>query len=68
MDRCNDQAVGPAEPPGHDLVAGTIAPPVARAQVLHLLWHRRLSIDLALPLADPAIPLMGPAGPAPPLR
>ena len=35
-----------------DLVAGTIAPPVARAQLLHLLWHRRLSIDLALPLAD----------------
>jgi hypothetical protein len=35
-----------------DLVAGTIAPPVARAQLLHLLWHRRLSIDLARPLAD----------------
>ncbi len=33
-----------------DLVAGTIAPPVARAQLLHLLWHRGLSIDLALPL------------------
>jgi len=35
-----------------DLVAGTIAPPVARAQLLHLLWHRRLSIDLARPLTD----------------
>jgi hypothetical protein len=35
-----------------DLVAGTIAPPVARAQLLHLLWHRKLGIDLALPLAD----------------
>jgi len=35
-----------------DLVAGTVAPPVARAQLLHLLWHRRLSIDLARPLTD----------------
>jgi hypothetical protein len=35
-----------------DLVSGTVAPPVARAQLLHLLWHRRLSIDLALPLSD----------------
>lgn len=35
-----------------DLVSGTIAPPVARAQLLHLLWHRRLSIDLAMPLTD----------------
>jgi hypothetical protein len=35
-----------------DLVAGTIAPPVARAQLLHLVWHRRLSIDLGRPLAD----------------
>ena len=35
-----------------DLVAGTIAPPVARAQLLHLVWHRRLSIDLARPLTD----------------
>ena len=43
-----------------DLVAGTIAPPVARAQLLHLLWHRRLSIDLARPLADAT--LVHPAG------
>jgi len=35
-----------------DLVAATIAPPVARAQLLHLLWHRRLRIDLAQPLTD----------------
>ncbi|MCL7378360.1 hypothetical protein [Streptomyces sp. 35G-GA-8] len=26
--------------------------PVARAQLLHLLWHRRLGIDLAQPLTD----------------
>lgn len=38
-----------------DLADGTIAPPVARAQLLHLLWHRRLSIDLALPLADATV-------------
>lgn len=35
-----------------DLAAGTIASPVARAHLLHLLWRRRLSIDLARPLAD----------------
>ena len=35
-----------------DLVAGTIAPAAARAHLLHLLWHRRVSIDLARPLAD----------------
>jgi hypothetical protein len=43
-----------------DLVDGTIAPPVARAQLLHLLWHRRLSIDLARPLTDAT--LVRPAG------
>ncbi len=43
-----------------DLVAGTIAPPVARVQLLHLLWHRRLSIDLARPLTDAT--LVNPAG------
>lgn len=35
-----------------DLAAGTVVPPVARAHLLHLLWHRRLSIDLARPLSD----------------
>ncbi len=35
-----------------ELVAATVAPPVARAQLLHLLWHRRLGIDLAEPLTD----------------
>jgi hypothetical protein len=38
-----------------DLAAKTVAPPVARAQLLHLLWHRRLSIDLARPLTDTAL-------------
>lgn len=34
------------------LVAGTRVPAVARAQALHLLWQRRLSVNLAAPLAD----------------
>jgi hypothetical protein len=35
-----------------DLVAATSLPAVARAHALHLLWHRRLGIDLAQPLTD----------------
>lgn len=27
-------------------------PPLARAQLLHLLWHRRLGIDLRMPFGD----------------
>jgi hypothetical protein len=38
--------------PFGELVAATSLPAVARAQALHLLWHRRLSIDLAQPLTD----------------
>ncbi len=34
------------------LVAVTSLPVVARAHALHLLWHRRLSVDLAQPLTD----------------
>jgi hypothetical protein len=34
------------------LVAATSYPAVARAHALHLIWHRRLSIDLARPLGD----------------
>ncbi len=37
-----------------ELVAATSLPAVARAHALHLLWHRRLSIDLAVPLTDRA--------------
>ncbi|GAA3069924.1 hypothetical protein GCM10017562_41070 [Streptomyces roseofulvus] len=29
--------------------------PVARAQLLHLLWHRRLGVDLAVPLTDDSL-------------
>src|SRR5262249_59795894 len=35
-----------------EVVAASGCEPVARAQLLHLLWHRRLGIDLAEPLAD----------------
>ncbi|MFF5553400.1 hypothetical protein [Streptomyces olivaceoviridis] len=35
-----------------DLVNGTSLPAVARAHALHLLWHRRLGVDLARPLGD----------------
>lgn len=35
-----------------DMVAATRLPAVARAHALHLLWRRRLGIDLASPLGD----------------
>jgi hypothetical protein len=41
---------GPA--PFGALTAATSVPALARAHALHLLWHRRLSIDLTAPLSD----------------
>jgi hypothetical protein len=38
-----------------DLVATTSVPAVGRAHALHLLWHRRLSIDLGQPLTDATV-------------
>jgi len=35
-----------------DLVADTRLPAVARAHAAHLLWHRRLAVDLGRPLGD----------------
>jgi hypothetical protein len=35
-----------------DLVAATCYPPVARALAIHLIWHRVLAIDLAVPFGD----------------
>lgn len=35
-----------------ELVAATSVPALARAHALHLIWHRRLGIDLAEPLND----------------
>ena len=34
------------------LVAATSYPAIGRAHALHLLWHRRLGIDLGRPLND----------------
>jgi len=42
-----------------DLAAETVAPAVARAYLLHLLWHRRLSMDLASPLGDDTLITVG---------
>jgi len=38
--------------PFGELVAATSLPAVARAHALHLLWHRRLGVDLAQSLTD----------------
>ncbi|MCT9113779.1 TnsA-like heteromeric transposase endonuclease subunit [Streptomyces mirabilis] len=35
-----------------ELTATATYEPLARAQLLHLLWHRRLGVDIAQPLAD----------------
>ncbi|MFE2543619.1 TnsA-like heteromeric transposase endonuclease subunit [Actinacidiphila glaucinigra] len=35
-----------------DLVASTSLPVVARAHAVHLLWRRRLGVDLGMPLGD----------------
>ncbi|MEE1843729.1 MULTISPECIES: TnsA-like heteromeric transposase endonuclease subunit [unclassified Streptomyces] len=37
-----------------ELVEGTSLPAVARAHAVHLLWHRRLAVDLSQPLCDAA--------------
>jgi hypothetical protein len=38
-----------------DLVAATPLPAVARAHALHLLWRRRLGVDLSRPLGDTSL-------------
>lgn len=44
-----------------ELAAATRCPPVARAQLLHLLWRRKLGIDMSRPLGDSsAVRLAGP--------
>lgn len=35
-----------------ELAESSACPPVARAQLLHLLWHRRIGLDLMEPLGD----------------
>ncbi len=41
-------AAGPR--PFAELAAQSVAPAVARAYLLHLLWHRRLGVELGSPL------------------
>lgn len=44
-----------------ELAAATRCPPVARAQLLHLLWHRKLGIGMSRPLGDSSkVRLAGP--------
>jgi hypothetical protein len=45
-----------------EVAAASGCEPVARAQLLHLLWRRRLGIDLAEPLADRSVLVVGVAG------
>lgn len=47
-----EAACGPR--PFGQIVAATTCPAVARAHAVHLLWTRRLGIDLGLPLTDHA--------------
>ncbi len=51
------RAAAPGPRPFGELVQETAVPPVARAHLLHLLWHRRLGIDLDAPLNDAALVL-----------
>ncbi|WP_406274494.1 TnsA-like heteromeric transposase endonuclease subunit [Nocardia sp. NBC_00881] len=46
----SDAATGPVS--FGELADSTSAPTVARAFLLHLLWHRRLGMDLSQPLTD----------------
>jgi hypothetical protein len=55
------EAVAGGPVPFGELVAATSLPVVARAHTLHLIWHRRLSIDLAQPLGDRAFVWAGAA-------
>lgn len=43
------------------LAEWTVPPAVARAYLLHLLWHRRLGMDLAHPLGDRTLVCLGKA-------
>lgn len=43
-----------------DLAGSSAYPPVARAHLFHLLWHRRVGMDLCRPLGDDSIVVAGP--------
>jgi hypothetical protein len=42
-----------------EVAAASGCEPVARAQLLHLIWHRRVGVDLAGPLADRSLLVPG---------
>jgi hypothetical protein len=46
------QAVAGGPLPLAEVVAATSYPVVGRAHLLHMIWHRRLGVDLARPLTD----------------
>jgi hypothetical protein len=52
-------AVAGGPRPFGEVAAQTMAPAVARAYLLHLLWHRRLGMDLAAPLGDATLIYLG---------
>jgi hypothetical protein len=45
-----------------ELAAASRCEPVARAQLLYLLWHRKLGVDLSRPLADSSAVRLAGAG------
>jgi hypothetical protein len=49
------ESVSASSLPFGELVAATPLPAVARAHALHLLWRRRLGIDLSVPLGDASL-------------
>lgn len=59
--RLQAAAAAGAVPFGELVEAGGVAA-VGRAQALHLLWHRRLSIDLSSPLTDSSLVSAVPGG------
>jgi hypothetical protein len=54
QDELRDAAARGPQPFG-ELVAATSYPAIGRAHALHLLWRRRLGIDLGRPLNDKAL-------------
>jgi hypothetical protein len=56
------QAVAAGPAPFGEVVAATPLPAVARAHALHLLWSRRLGIDLSGPVSDASVVWLAGAG------
>jgi len=55
LQNCLLRAVSAGPAAFGDLAAATPLPAVARAHALHLLWHRRLGIDLSRPIGDTSL-------------